>query len=283
MNGFKLFALMLFSFNVCATEQTAKQYIGEIQGQISVDAEGRVTAVYLPNIKESKLKVFMSEQISTWKFTPMKVNGKPVESNNDFGFELTIYTYKDKKLNQISFDHVFVSPTKLELEQHSKYKDSSKRVEPMYPYEALRQGLEASLDIAVKIEPDGSISETGIYKMKLLNPNPGIGEKDQRFALNMFGKSAMKAVKQWKFSREALELNECSMGCISQISITYNLANAPVTYNLNNIQLKMYREIPVAALPWFETNKVKKIQDKPESQFVRLKSELSEQPIDIGG
>lgn len=274
MNGIKLFVLMLFSFNVCAAEQTAKQYIGDIQGQISVDAEGKVTAVDLTSVKDATLKKFMTEQISKWVFSPMQVNGKAVKSINNFGFELTINTDAAKKISQISFDGVYVSPTKLELEQHSKYKDTSKRVGPMYPYEALRQGLEARLTIAVKIAPDGSVSEVGVYKMKLLNAGPLISDSYQRIALNVFGKSAMKAVKQWQFSSKFLELNDCKNGCISKISIDYRL---------DNMLFKSYFEIPVVALPWVEADKVKKIQDKPESQFVRLKSELSEQPIDIGG
>ncbi len=274
MKGIKLFALMLFSINAFAAEQPSKQYIGEIRGQISIDAEGKVTAVDLTNVKQSSLKKFMTEQISKWEFYPMQVNGKPVESTSGFGFELTINTDATKNLNQITFDRVFVSPTKLELEQRSRNNDTSKRVWPVYPFEAGRDALEARLSIAAKIEPDGSVSDAGVYAMKLLNPKSHISDMDQRNAINIFGKSAIKAVKQWRFSSEYLAFNDCINGCISQISVSYYLDDKP---------FKLYRDIPVAALPWVENDKVKKIQDKPESQYVRLKSELSEQPIDIGG
>ena len=274
MNGIKLFALMLFSFNVCAAEQPSKQYIGEIRGQISIDAEGKVTAVDLTNVKESSLKTFLIAQINKWEFYPMQLNDKPVESTSGFGFELTINTDATKKLNQITFDSVFVSPTALELSQRQKKVDTNKRVGPEYPSEALRDGLEARLSIAAKIQPDGSISEAGVYKMKLLSPKAQISAMDQRAAVNMFGKSAIQAVKQWRYSSEHLAFNNCIKGCIVQI---------PVSYYFDNKPWKLYRDIPVAALPWVENDKVKKIQDKPESQYVRLKSELSEQPIDVGG
>lgn len=274
MKGIRLFALMLFSINACASEQTAKQYIGAIQGQISIDAEGKVVSVDLTNVKESALKSLLISQINKWEFYPMQVNGKPVESTSGFGFDLTISTDPAKNLNQIAFNDVFVSPTKLELEQRQRNVDTSKRVGPIYPDNALRDGTEARLRIAIRIESDGSVSEAGIYTMKLLNPKPYISEMDQRNAINVFGKSAIKAVKQWRFSSEALATNDCFNGCISQISVEYIIDNKP---------FKLYREIPVAALPWVENDKVKKIQDKPESQFVRLKSEVSEKPIDIGG
>lgn len=274
MNGFKLFAFMLFSINAFAAEQNAKQYIGEVRGQISIDAEGKVTAVDLTSVKESSLKKFMITQISKWEFYPMQVNGKPVESSSGFGFELTINTDATKKLNQITFDDVYVSPTALELEQRRKNVDTSKRIGPEYPFAALRDGLEARLSIAVKIEPDGSVSEASVYAMKLLNPKPHISDMDQRNAINIFGKSAIKAVKQWRFSREHLAFYDCINGCISKIPVEYIFESKP---------FKLYREMPVAVLPWVESDNVKKIQDKPESQFVRLKSKLSELPIDVGG
>ena len=274
MNGIKLFALMLFSSNAFAAEQTAKQYMGEINGQISIDAEGKVTAVDLDNVKESSLKSLLISQINKWKFYPMQVNGKPVESTSGFSFELTINTDVAKKLNQITFHRVFVSPTPVELAQRLRNVDTSKRVQPEYPFVALRDRLEARLSIAVKIDPDGSVSEAGVYKMKLLNPKPYISDADQRNAISIFGNSAIRAVKQWRFSKERLVFNNCTNGCISRIDVDYHFENKP--WNL-------YREMPVAVLPWVENNNLKKIQDKPESQFVRLKSELSDQPMDIGG
>jgi hypothetical protein len=204
----------------------------------------------------------------------MKVNGKPVQSNNDFGFELIINTDKAKNLNQISFDKVFVSPSKLELELYSKYKGHSKYVGPMYPVGPLRQGLEARLDIAVKIEPDGSLSDVGVYTMKLLNPPRQISQLDQRYYVNQFGNSAIQAIKQWHYSKEYLVRNDCINGCIAQITVDYHIYDKG---------WRQYRDMPVATLPWFEIHKVKKIQDEPESQFVRLKSDVSNQPIDIGG
>lgn len=281
MKGIKLFALMLFSINAFAAEQPSKQYIGEIRGQISIDAEGKVTAVDLTNVKQSSLKKFMTEQISKWEFYPMQLNDKPVESTSGLSFDAITFFNESKQLQKIAFQDVVIAPTKLELElEKTKYSEASKqaykekRVAPEYPINALYSGTEARLTMAIKIESDGNVSEAGVYKMALLSVASEPNAADRRDAIKMFGENAKRAVQQSRFSSEVLASNNCLNGCVALMTVNYEMQE-----NL----WKLYTDIPVKLIPWFENDKVKKIQDKPESQYVRLKSELSEQPIDVGG
>lgn len=264
--------LLLLGFVANSQADTKDQFVAQVNGRISVSSEGAVAGVILNNVTSAELRAFLEKQIKAWEFHPMLVNGSPVQADAGFHFRLLASFSGDGKLRQIAFQDVIVEPTQLELEAAKGVRDSTRRVAPQYPYVPLKEGVEAELQVAAKILPNGTVSEAAVSELAILGARKDISASMLAKAQNDFSKSAASAIKQWRFSPEMLAKYDCVDGCVSNIAVTFELSGAP---------WKSYRAMPVPGIPWLIAEHLKDVEST-KSRLVRFKQQPSEQQIDIG-
>lgn len=271
-----------FCFSMVAASaycaDTGKQFVAQVNGRINVSANGAVTGLSFKNVTSKELHAFLESQIKKWEFHPMTVNGQPVNADAGFNFRLFTSFGNDGKLSNISFQDVVVEPTALELEiQRVNNKNSEnldKRVAPSYPERALRAGAQSSVDVVVKIAPDGSIIQADPYRVALIGVGHKLNSVDIRLLSNQFTQSAVSAVKKWRFAKDTLAAQECLGGCVSLIEVEYTLDGGPWF---------TYLEVKTPEVSWLANEQITQDISNPKSQLVRFKQQPSSQPIEIGG
>jgi hypothetical protein len=279
--GWRLFLSFIFFFLLAAGSSQAdpgKQFIAKVNGRIAVSADGVITELSLKNVTSAPLRDFLESRIKKWEFHPMTVNGQPVAAEAGFNF-LLIASYKeDGKLSNIVFRDVVVEPTAMELKaQRAKSnnpENDNKRVAPRYPEYALREGAQATVEVVVKIAPDGSILKADPYSVALIGVGHKLKPVDVRFLTNQFTQSAVVAIKKWRFAKTKLATDACLSGCVSRINVEYVLGGGPWF---------TFLEVETPKPAWLVDENILPDITNPKSQLVRFKQQPSNQPIDLGG
>lgn len=267
--------LFLLALPAMATNEKLKTYIGKVEGKITVLANGEVASVELKNIKDDALNAFLTGAVKKWQFDPMRINGQPVDVTTSFRFSV-ITTYDSKLvIKSMKYAHIVFEKTELEKQKYAELKDVQKRKEIVYPREALRFGLEGLLTAVVKISAEGTVADAAVINMALLGVEDNGGTKIKAFAEKTFARNALHAVRQWSWSKDELQYNQCQNGCIRSIQIDYSLHGAPgwQPYSSIKMQTPVWVSVANEANEIFDTN----------SQLVRLKRIASNPSNGIDG
>lgn len=263
-------AVLLLLASGLATAESETQKIAEVGGEITVDADGKIKAISLSNVKDPKAEEFFISKIKTWKFYPVEINGKPIEATSKFKFDL-IFTYQpDKKLKQMEFANIIFEPSAIEnelnnnLEVYKVYPDFS------YPFEAWKEAVAANVIVAIDISADGRVRNSEISSMELINNNG----RGNTFYSKLFSKSALNGARRMQFTKDFLASSGCANGCIRLYKSSY-VFTSPAVW-------RSFVRVPVASIPWVMAAELKNIGETEQSQLVRLKKDPNESPIDIG-
>jgi hypothetical protein len=273
MLKYLLSAALLFSIPAVAEIQEAKTVVGKIYGDITISEAGIVSAVTFKNVKDPKIAALLESQVRKWEFHPMLVNGSPQLA--EAGFSMDIFVTQDvatKKTTQIVLDDVRVMPTALELAAKEST-DTTTRVHPRYPVNAIYMDLGARLNVALQINANGFVEKAAVKNFAFLNAQNGAISTKLTMAQKEFSQNATNAAKQWRFSEAALRRNECVGGCISLIQFEFTTADKP---------WNVYREVKTPDIDWYPTNQPNNDISEPKSQLVRFKEQPSNQSIDLG-
>lgn len=267
-------AALFFSIPAFAETQEAKTVVGKIYGDITISETGMVSAVTFKNVKDPKIAALLESQVKKWEFHPMLVNGSPQLA--EAGFSMDIFVTQDvatKKTTQIVLDDVRVMPTALELSAQVT-PDTTKRFYPQYPINAYSMSLGARLNVAVKINADGSVEKAAVKEFAYLNFGKGTVSKVPAIVQEEFSNRAVNAAKKWRFSESAMRRNECVGGCISLIQFEFIVEKRP---------WYVYLEVKTPDIDWYPSNQPNNDISAAKSQLVRFKEQPSNQPIDLGG
>lgn len=256
-----------------AASDESKQYITKVEGQIVISADGAVKSVDLTDLNNDGLKKYLVSKISAWEFYPLLLNGQPVEAKTGFTFDLITAFDAQNKLEGFAFSDVNVEPTELERTIQKQSGARGKRIPPLYPPIALRQGVEARVVVAVEIMPEGRVAKAGVYELALLSAGHRVTSEAERFALNNFGSSAVRGIERWQWMPWELEANNCIMGCIRHITVAYEI-------NPSNAW-RTYAKIDMAPMPWARGADVTRMDDKAQSKWVRFKSKPDDTEVKV--
>jgi saccharopine dehydrogenase-like NADP-dependent oxidoreductase len=273
MMGFRagIVAVML-AFSGMAVAEKETQMIANISGQISIDETGNVKKVTLDNIRNDKFEKFYVDNIMTWEFFPMEVNGKPVQVSTGFNVNLIATFLADKSLKQLEFKDVYIEPTLLEIELKKKNGFKKGRMGNInYPWEAIRLNAGANVVLALDVGADGNVKKAEVFRLELLNADA----KDSKVLEKTFVKNAMEVLRKKKFSKDELAYNSCLSGCIVTFTVNFITPDSNVWQS--------FVRVPVAPIPWLIAAELKDLDDVQKSQLVRLKEDPTGKPIDSNG
>jgi hypothetical protein len=264
-------AVLLLAFSGMAVAEKETQMIASISGQISIDETGNVKKVTLDNIRNDKFEKFYVDNIMTWEFYPMEVNGKPVHVTTGFNVSLIATFLADKSLKQLEFKDVYIEPTLLEIELKKKNGFKKGRMGNInYPWEAVRLNAGANVVLALDVGADGNVKNAELFNLELLNADA----KNSKALEKAFVKNAMEVLRKKKFSKDELAFNSCLSGCIVKFTVNFYIPNSNAWQS--------FVRVPIAPIPWVIADELKDL-DEQKSQLVRLKEDPTGKTIDISG
>lgn len=273
-----MLALLASSGHALAAADDLKQFIGYYQGEITVTAEGVVKQVTLKKKDSANLGALIISQIKKWEFHPVTINGNPVEATSPFDLQVIASFTAGNKISHIAFRDVTIGKSDVELALNKEKSTSSetkdKRASVTYPIDALKKGYGAELKVAIEIDASGSVKQADVYNVALTSSGHRSDKRARDYALNTFGRSALAAIRKWQWTPEQMAGFECSMGCISTISVQFTMDNAGnwSTYSDQKI------EMPAWAL---QLNPAVQL-DETKSRYVRLKTDPTNKDIAVG-
>jgi hypothetical protein len=265
-------AILLLSLSGLAMAEDEAKIIARVVGEITVNANGSVKAVSLTNVKNAKFGLFLAEKVKTWTFYPMEINGKPVESINEFSFDVIATVELDDTLKKIQLSDVRIKVSALEAEINEKRGlKPSRKPYINYPLDPMNVGAEAKVLLALEVTADGKVRKAELSNIELLNTN----RKKTVVFSKYFAKSAITGALKKQWTQAELAAYNCINGCISFYSVDFVMDGSPFW--------KVYQHVPQAPIPWVIASQLKDMNESEKSQLVRLKDDPTGKPLDMGG
>lgn len=265
-------AIFLLSLSGLAMAQNETQIVARIVGEITVNANGSVKAVSLTNVKDAKFGLFLTEKVKSWVFYPMEINGKPVESINEFSFDVIATPAADNTLKKIQLSDIRIEISALEAQiNKNRATKPSRKPKINYPVVALSSGAEANVELALDITAEGKVKKLDVVDIEIMNADI---DKAQGMSKN-FADNAIKGARNLQWTPEALVNNQCINGCVATYVVHFVTDGSKVW--------KQYQHFPQAPIPWVIASELKDMNESEKSQLVRLKDNPTGKPIDMGG
>lgn len=271
-------AFLASSGHAFAAAEDLKQFIGYYQGEITVTTEGLVKQVALKKKDSANLDALIVSQIKQWEFYPVTINGNAVEATSPFDLQVIASFTAENKMSHITFRDVTIGKSDVELAliraQSASSEAKGKRAGIHYPIDAARKGYGAELLVAVEIDASGRIKQADVYNVALTNSGHRSDKRARDYALNIFGQSALATIRKWRWTPEEMAGFECSMGCISKVSVQFMLEN---TANWST-----YSDQKIESPAWAQQSNPNVQLDETKSRYVKLKTNPTNKDIAVG-
>jgi TonB family protein len=153
---------------------------GVVLLSVRADKEGRIEKIKIVKSPHELLSKASVEAVKQWKYEPMYIKGKPMP----IIFTVTVnFRLKDEEKKKAEEEIAEFEKGAVIAESDIKPPKLVKKVNPVYPDEARKEGIEGVVILKVRTDKQG-----GIEKIKVLE-----GPHD------LLNKAASEAVKQWKY------------------------------------------------------------------------------------
>jgi TonB family protein len=165
---------------------------GPVVLEATIDAEGNVSQVKVLKGEHESLNKAAAEAVKQWKYEPAALKGKPMPVN----FTVTVmFSLKDNEAE---------TRKPAERSEHQGPK-LVKKVNPTYPEEARKEGIEGTVILEATIDTDGNVAEVKVL----------------RGGHESLNKAAAEAIKQWKYEPAIIE------GKAMPVNITVTIKFSP--------------------------------------------------------
>ena len=189
-------ALLLLGAWVSAPALAADEpevYSASTTGEITVDVEGRVTALVLDH-KELGADVMRAfeDKVRGWQFEPVLRDGAPVPAKARMTLELLLVRQVGVENLGIAFEDVqFFDPVERKVAEGV----SASLAPPRYPEESLRSGIGARVSLVLKLDADGRVIDVAAQEVNLLGEESG-HQRDRH--AREFTRAAVRAASEWR-------------------------------------------------------------------------------------
>lgn len=266
-------AVLLLAFASTTTHAKEQQWVAKINGRMTVDLYGNPKNIILEDdLNDRDFRQLLVSHISKWTFYPVTVNAEPVETSVPITFNVIAIIGSDRKLKKIEFDDIRLGSSSIEDEINAR-NPIKPTIQPAftYPVKAMRNNVEAIVDVVLDIGADGTVKNADVYEIALINADYAL-PKDLE---SMFRTSALRTAKKYRWTPQELAARDCAEGCIRLLPVTFVMPGRN--------SWKSYLPMPVKPIPWVIASELEDADTLDQSQIVRLKEDPSGKPIDLGG
>lgn len=204
-------ALWLACTGAQAGTAPAEQGSGEsvltmrVDGELTIGTQGEVEAYALRTELTPDIQKMLDKAIPKWAFVPIEQDGKPVRAKTPMRITLVAREIGEQKY-EVKIDNVIFSPLTKE-DREAAERAAGKAVArmnrlpfPRYPQELMLAGIEGSVLLRLRLNPDGSVADVFAEQSSLYNVKGSRRALDKARAL--LEKSATDAARKWTYSVE---------------------------------------------------------------------------------
>lgn len=177
-----------------AQAASTEVFLLDAEGSLTVGADGSVIDVKLDNqaaLGPDAAKGY-EQHIRGWRFEPVIEDGKPV--NAMARMKLSLVAIRKSGAREATFGIRRVWFTDPPTVAASNPAGRPKMDRPRYPAGPVREGVGAKLELLVRLDGEGRVSEVATERLVLLGRDPGTHKG--KFSAN-FRKAAEKVAREW--------------------------------------------------------------------------------------
>jgi hypothetical protein len=260
MKRFKLIgltALIAVSQIGVANAKLDGMYI-RLTGTLSVNASGAVDGVSLTSTKLPDLDKKIEQKILGWKFNPIMVDGKPANTKIGLDADVTVDFDESGKMKKIYFssiDYAQAGKGPRSFWGKKKYRLVSGLDKVIYPLEMVEWGVDARVNLLMKVLPDGTISEFDVQSLDILSMDKtGLSARELNTAAKQFSRALTSKRDKVRVDKEMLNENfECSEACLLSVQVNFYTKEQMFTlYDSVNVEntWRGLQKAETPVLPW---------------------------------
>ena len=242
-----LFALLPVVAHAASRSEIRKQveYSMLVRGTVETDVAGNVSnaTVDKPEKFPAGLADYVQQQVTTWKFEPVLVDGKPMRARSNMSL-LVVAKRVDKeailiRIRNASFDDD--GPQGAGKEETLTW---VKTTPPLYPENVAAAGVMGTVYVVLKIGQDGTVQDAIAEQVNLMAAGK---EKVMTAWRDSFSSAALKAARKWTFQTPTRG---------EQASFDFWLARVPVSFMMQGSdpdrygRWQVYLPGPRQTIPW---------------------------------
>ena len=262
----KIFLFVLIF--VCSTNLSAKNKFDGMSiyllGKFSLSPEGTVSGLSLATSKFPEIDKKISQQISTWKFKPVVIDGKAIDAQVEIDVLLDVALDANGLENSVQ-----IASVRFELLNGPKYErinSGSYGFNNIYYPESFYKIVEADALVAMSTKPDGSVDQIGIKKLRIF-PASRLGLSDSQIqkAIVEFSNS-IQDQRPFIGANPVLATQKINCEKVCMVMIHYNFPT------INRFRKwRGYQEISLPRLEWLKDDEREKQESNQNAdQFIKL-------------
>jgi TonB family protein len=219
-------AQLLASVGARAGDRLAVQAAGEsvmtmrVDGDLLIDSQGRVTEYSLRTALDPSLRQMLDKAVPAWRLEPVTQGGRPVNAKTPM--RIILAAREVPAGYEVRIDNVVFAP--ITPEDHAAAKASllaarergesiglageqprepafithQKMQPPRYPKGLMIAGVEGTVLLSLRLNPDGTVAEVAASQSSLLNVKGRSSVLDKARAL--LEQESMRAAAQWRYA-----------------------------------------------------------------------------------
>ncbi|WP_422505856.1 hypothetical protein [Stenotrophomonas sp. GZD-301] len=217
-----------------------------INGEVDIAVDGRITALRIDNEKGLSPTVLgmVRTTVETWQFEPINVDGSPVAERAAMTLRLVAVPGEDgqyaARVRSANFRPLGTSETRTRSR-------NTRLPPPEYPKEPGARGNEATVYLALLLEPDGKVRDAMVEQVNLRQVG---SEQAMREVREKFARAALSATRRWKIPPNEEELRTKASQRIVRIPVGFSIMGSP-TDDLG--KWMAYSPGPTTSIPWYRT------------------------------
>lgn len=192
-----------------------------VDGEVSVSEVGRVTAYRLDTQIDPQVQALVDRVVARWLFEPQRIDGKEVA----FDSTMRVTLHGQAKDGELIVRVEEVAFTGKNVVKQGESFDRSIRAThmqpPRFPREALTARLQGRTMIALRVDRAGQVIDATVSHTDLV----GTARSDKALsrARGVFERSALSALKQWRFELSDHAIPEGQADTSVLIPVTYTV------------------------------------------------------------
>lgn len=189
----------------------------EAHGTLTIEPDGRVSEVTLPEALEPPLRGLYENAIKGWTFEPVEVDGRIVRAVGHMSLDLYI-EFRGDDLVAAGIERVqFVDPPA--TREGPKPEGLSMRA-PRYPQSLAQRGIGGRVLLQIETDADGRVQRVATREGEIFARAEGAKPGDVERAFAELAEASERAAQRWV-------LPNCPTSCIVPITYTFGRTRTP--------------------------------------------------------
>lgn len=196
------FALALASSipaSVAASETPIRRLEAEALGKLTIEPDGSVSEVTLPEALDPALAEAFSDAIRRWRFEPIILDGQAVRAEGHMELRLSV-AFQEQRLVGASIDRVVFTDPPAAAERVLADASRFSLRPPRYPEGLAIRGVGGEVTLMVETDAEGRVERAAPVSGLLYASVDRRGESEAASAFKALARASVRAASTWRIA-----------------------------------------------------------------------------------